>query len=111
MFGSNIRNKAFQELPKLLKETNYQNPDHTNDTSFHRAYDTKLPFFVFLQQDPEAIRYFQQSLAAFESPTSWTKVVPVLENLNGSDNSTPLFVDIGGGAGSQCVAFREATET
>jgi demethylsterigmatocystin 6-O-methyltransferase len=110
MFGFNILNKAYQELPKLLKETKYKNPDHTSDTSFHRAYDTKLPFFLFLQQDPETIRYFQQSLAAFESPISWTTAVPLAEKLQEADKNAPLFVDIGGGHGSQCAAFRKATE-
>jgi demethylsterigmatocystin 6-O-methyltransferase len=109
MFGFNILNKAFQELPKLLKETKYKNPDHTSDTSFHRAYDTNLPFFVFLQQDPETIRYFQQSLSAFESPVSWTTAIPFAEKLRGADKNAPLFVDIGGGHGSQCAAFRKTT--
>ncbi|TVY80801.1 Demethylsterigmatocystin 6-O-methyltransferase [Lachnellula suecica] len=94
MFGCNILNKAFQELPKLLKEAKYQTPDHTSATSFSRAYDTTLPFFVFLQQDPEKIRYFQQSMAAFESPRSWMTIVPVLERLEGADSNAPLFVDV-----------------
>lgn len=108
MFGVNILNKALEELPRLLKEAKYQNPDHTSDNSFHRAYDTKLPFFVYLQRDPEAIQYFQASLAAFESPVSWTTAVPLIEKLQGADQNAPLFVDIGGGHGSQCAAFRKA---
>lgn len=110
MFGYNILNKAYHELPEMLKKTKYKNPDHTSDTSFHRAYDTKLPFFVFLQQDPDTIRYFQNSLAAFESPVSWTTAVPLTERLQGTDKTTLLFVDIGGGHGSQCTAFRKATQ-
>lgn len=110
MFGFNILNKALQELPKMLKETKYKNPDHTSDTSFQRAYETKLPFFLFLQQDPDKIRYFQKSLSTFESPISWTTAVPLAEKLQGTDKNTPLFVDIGGGHGSQCAAFRKATQ-
>lgn len=110
MFGYNILNKAYTELPKMLKETKYKNPDHTSDTSFQRAYDTKLPFFLFLQQDPEYIRYFQESLSTFESPVSWTTAFPLDEKLKGASGDAPLFVDIGGGHGSQCASFRKATE-
>lgn len=110
MFGYSILNKAFQELPKMVKETRCKNLDHTSDTSFHQAYDAKLPFFIFLQQDPETIRYFQNSLAAFESPVSWITAVPLTERLQGTDKDTLLFVDIGGGHGSQCRSFRQATQ-
>lgn len=110
MFGYNILNKAYQELPKLLKEIKYKNPDHTSATPFQRAFDTKLPFFVFLQQDPENINYLLKSLRAYESPISWTTAVPLTEKLQGTDENTPIFVDIGGGHGSQCAAFRKATQ-
>lgn len=55
MYGFNTLNKAFQELPDLLKEKNYKNPDRIVDTAFQRAFDTKEPFLLFLQQDPEMI--------------------------------------------------------
>lgn len=63
-----------------------------------------------MQQDPEAIRYFQQSLAAFESPISWLSAVPLAKKLEGADSDAPIFVDVGGGFGSQCAAFRKATD-
>jgi hypothetical protein len=94
----------------MLKETKYKNSDQTSATCFQRAYDTKLPFFLYLQQDSEKIRYFQEGLSTFESPTSWTNAVPLTEKLQGSDENAPLFVDIGGGYGSQCAVFRKATQ-
>lgn len=36
-------------------------------------------------------------------------VVPLAERLRGADKNVPLFVDIGGGHGYQCAAFRKAT--
>jgi hypothetical protein len=109
MFGFNTLNKAFQELPKSLKEQGYKNPDHTLDTAFHRAYNTKMQFFLWMQQDQETIRYFHPSLTAFESPIAWTAVVPLAEKLRDADKNAPLFVDVGGGHGFQCAAFRKAT--
>lgn len=109
MFGFNTLNKAFQELPDFLKEKGYKNSDQTLDTAFHRAYSTKMQFFLFMQQDQETIRDFHASLPAFESSTPWTAVVPLAEKLREADKNLPLFVDVGGGHGYQCVAFRKAT--
>ena len=109
MFGFNTLNKAFQELPDSLKEKGYKNPDQSLDTAFHRAYNTKMQFFLFMQQDQETIRYFHPSLTAFESSVSWTAVVPLAEKLREADKNVPLFVDVGGGHGYQCAAFRKAT--
>ena len=109
MFGFNTLNKAFQELPDFLKENGYKNPDQILDTAFHRAFNTKMQFFLFMQQDQEAIRYFHPSLTAFESSISWTTVVPLAEKLREADKNVPLFVDVGGGHGYQCAAFRKAT--
>lgn len=109
MYGFNTLNKAFQELPALLKEKGYKNPDQALDTAFHRAFNTKEQFFLFIQQDPETIRYFHPSLTAFASPVSWTSVVPLAQKLQEADKNEPLFVDVGGGHGYQCAAFRKAT--
>ena len=109
MFGFNMLNKSFQDLPSFLKETGYKNPDHTLDTAFHRAFKTDEQFFLFMQKDTETIRYFHPSLTAFKSPVIWTTVVPLAEKLQDADKNKPLFVDVGGGHGYQCAAFREAT--
>ncbi|KAL9113315.1 MAG: hypothetical protein Q9227_002650 [Pyrenula ochraceoflavens] len=110
MFGFNILNKAFYKLPEFLKEKEYKNPDQTLDTAFHKAYDTTLQFFLFMQEDQEAIKWFHPSLTAFKSPVEWTAVVPLSEKLQDAGNDEPLFVDIGGGHGYQCAAFRKATK-
>ena len=108
VFGFNILNKAFQELPKYLKDKGYQSPDQPLDTAFHQAFDTKEQFFLFLQQDPESMQNLHASLGAFDGPVSWTTVVPLDEKLQNSDENTVLLVDIGGGPGLQCAEFRKA---
>ncbi|KAF7948887.1 hypothetical protein EAE96_008069 [Botrytis aclada] len=109
MYGFDTLNKAFQELPDFLKESRYRNPEQPLDTAFHRAFDTKEQFFLYVQNVPEIIKYFYPSLTAFKSPVSWTSVVPLVEKLREADTNVPLFVDIGGGHGYQCDAFRKAT--
>ncbi|CAG8958658.1 hypothetical protein HYFRA_00011499 [Hymenoscyphus fraxineus] len=110
MFGFNTMNKAFQELPDYLKETGYKNPEQVMDTAFNRAFKTKEQFFPFIQKDPETIRFFYPSLIAHQSPVTWTSVFPLHERLKDADQNAPLFVDVGGGHGYQCAAFRKATE-
>jgi demethylsterigmatocystin 6-O-methyltransferase len=109
MYGFNTLNKALHALPDYLKEKEYKNPDQHHDTAYHRAFDTKEQFFHYLQNRPEIIRYFYPSLTAFKSPVSWTSVVPLAEKLKDADDNAPIFVDVGGGHGYQCAAFREAT--
>jgi hypothetical protein len=109
VFGFNIINKSFQELPGFLRDNGYKNPDKTLDTAFHRAFKTKEQIFLFLQQDSETIRIFHPSITAFDSPISWTSAIPLVTMLQGADQHKPIFVDVGGGHGRQCAAFRNAT--
>ena len=103
-------NPSFQQVPDFLKEKGYKNPDQILDAPFHKAVDTDKPFFLWMQQNQDAIRYFHPSLAAFESPVLWTAVVPLAEILKDADKNVPIFVDVGGGTGAQCAAFRKATK-
>ncbi|CAD6448723.1 35c97764-98e9-4b0b-85eb-c879caea947e [Sclerotinia trifoliorum] len=108
MFGFNILNKAFQELPDFLKENGYKSPENPLETAFNRAFNTKEQFFPYIQQIPDIMRDFYPSLTAFKSPVPWTSVFPLAEKLREADKNVPLFVDIGGGHGYQCDAFRKA---
>ena len=107
--GFDFLNKTIQELPDFLKEKGYRDVNTPLDAPFQRAYKTDMQCFPWMQQHPETVSTFQPSLSTFESPTSWTTVVPLKEILSGMDGSVPLFVDIGGGYGFQCAAFRKAT--
>ena len=62
-----------------------------------------------MQRDQETIRYFHPSPTASKSPVLWAAVVPPAEKLQGAGKGAPLFVNIGGGHGYQCAAFRDAT--
>lgn len=108
VFGFNVLNKAYQQLPA---SHGYKNPDGTVPTSaFHRALDAQEQFFIFLQKDPETIAHFHPFLHTSASAVSWTPFVPLAEYLKDADANTPLFVDIGGAFASECVAFRKATK-
>jgi demethylsterigmatocystin 6-O-methyltransferase len=107
-YGFDTLNKAFQELLPFLKETELKNPDKATDTAFHRAFHIREQFFLFIQKDPETLRYFYPSLTAFTSPVSWASAVSLDEKLKKADSQKPLFVNIGGGHGYQCDSFRKA---
>jgi demethylsterigmatocystin 6-O-methyltransferase len=108
-YGFDILNPAFQKIPEFLKDKKYKNPEETLDTPFHRAFYTDEQFFLWFQKQAEMIGHFHPHLTAFKSPVLWTSVVPLAEMLQGADKNTPLFVDVGGGHGFQCEAFRKAT--
>ncbi|TVY21109.1 Demethylsterigmatocystin 6-O-methyltransferase [Lachnellula arida] len=108
VWGFDTLNPAIQKLPAFLKDKEYKNPDTTLDTAFHRAFDTNKQFFLWFQEQEELLACFHSHLTAFKSPVLWTSVVPLAEILQGADTNKPIFVDVGGGHGFQCEAFRNA---
>ena len=114
MFMSLIRfyflNKCFQELPKFLKDRNYQSPTDALDAPFQQAFDTKQHAFLWAQKQPYILGNFFASIPAHQSLNSWTSAAPLMERLESADLSAPRFVDISGGQGAQYVAFVNATK-
>ena len=102
-------NKCFQELPAFLKARNYQSPSNSLDTAFHAAFKTDQHAFQWIQTQPFFLGNFLTSLSNLDT-ASWTSAVPLRERLHSADIDAPLFVDVGGGPGTQCVAFRKAVK-
>ena len=103
-------NKCFQELPKFLKDRNYQSPNNALDTTFQQAFDTKQHAFSWVQTQPNILGNFLASMPVQQGTNSWTSAIPLVKRLESADPSAVQFVDIGGGLGSQCVAFINATK-
>ena len=99
---------CFQKLPQFLVDTNYQNPSDAANTPFQRAHKTDLPPFVWILNHPFNFESFVQWMTAQrEGQPIWLDVFPVEELLcHNLEPETPLFVDIGGGIGHQCAAFK-----
>ncbi|RMZ75890.1 hypothetical protein DV738_g5206, partial [Chaetothyriales sp. CBS 135597] len=96
----NLSRPMYQGLPSFLKERNY-----TNNTDgkllWHKAANTNLGLFPWLQQHPEALSWFQHMMV-LPRDDNWFDVVPLSE-LSSGDPEAPAFVDVGGGFGHQCA--------
>ena len=67
-----------------------------------------LPAFTWLEKRPQAFANFNGYMASRgKGKPTWLSVYPVEEETKGWDPKVPVFVDIGGGLGHQCVEFKE----
>ena len=103
-------NPALQALPQFLKDNKYQNITDTMTGPFPKAHNSDLHPFIWVQTQPQNLGWFVQFMDVYhEGKAPWTRVVPFVEQCRARDSNAPLFVDVGGGLGSQCVAFLQAT--
>ena len=69
-----------------------------------------MPAFIWVQTKPENFAHFNNWMAVQRHgmPT-WLDVYPFQDKVRAFDLTaeTPLFVDLGGGLGHQCIALRE----
>ena len=101
-------NPVLQELPKFLADTGYKNLTDPTDTPFQRAFKTDKTPFQWVQDYPLKMKHFGQWMAAQrqDMPT-WLSAYPLEAECKGSSIEV-LFVDVGGGIGHQCAAFKKA---
>lgn len=63
--------------------------------------------FAWLQQHPEMFDYFNQWMAVqCEGMPTWLSVYPIEEETKGLNPENPVFVDVGGDIGHQCLALK-----
>ncbi|MCJ1261206.1 hypothetical protein MMC22_001070 [Lobaria immixta] len=97
----------YQKLPEFLAATKYQNPTNNTNTVFQQAWNTDVPAFIWLQQHPEKFDYFNQFMAIRRHGMPiWLSVYPIDKETKGWNPENPVFVDVGGGIGHQCLALR-----
>lgn len=99
---------CWQVLPEFLAETKYQNPTDSTHTPFQKAHGTDLVPFLWLQDKPVYLKNFGAWMTASrEGQNIFLDVFPFEKELTSdSKPETPLFVDIGGSIGHQCVALK-----
>ncbi|KAL9086805.1 MAG: hypothetical protein Q9165_006952 [Trypethelium subeluteriae] len=97
---------VLQQLPKFLMETNYQDITDGSKTAFQLAFHTELPVFTWLANQPELFAHAQEYMKFQRAGTAnWMSVFPFEQEL-GDWRDKPVFVDIGGGLGQQCMALK-----
>ncbi|KAL8832108.1 MAG: hypothetical protein Q9191_000465 [Dirinaria sp. TL-2023a] len=97
----------YQDLPTVLAEKGYENLADNTQTVFNKTWQTDLPGFIWFQQHPEKFHHFNKFMQGQrEGMPTWLTVYPVQEETKGWDAGKAVFVDVGGGFGHQCAAFR-----
>ena len=100
---------VFQELPDYLAETKYNNITDNGKTVIQKAYNMDLPGFVWFPSQPKRFAYFQQVMTVQRAGAlDWLSVFPVEKEISGwsANPDKALLVDVGGGFGHQCLAFK-----
>ncbi|KAB5566225.1 O-methyltransferase [Coniochaeta sp. 2T2.1] len=92
---------AYQAFPEYLKETKCQS-ETGGKHAFHKAFNTDLPAFVWLQQHPDKLQWFQQ-LMSVPREGDWLDVLPPPAKKPTPGGDDLVFVDVGGGFGQQCA--------
>ena len=99
---------CWQALPGFLSKTNYQNPWDPAHTPFQKAFKTEMSALEWAISVPEIFNDFYLQMAAIdEGKNMFLDVYPFEAKLcNRAQPEDVLFVDVGGGVGQQCVAFK-----
>ncbi|KAI1759503.1 putative sterigmatocystin 8-O-methyltransferase precursor [Hypoxylon sp. FL1150] len=104
---------SFMAFPQFLRKTGYANPTNPNNCPWHLGHDTDLSPFPWLQSHPEHFGYFlpwmasqRDGLPIFLDVLDFEK-----EFAQGTIASTPIFVDVGGASGHQCIALKQRFPT
>ena len=95
-------------LPSFLASTGYVDPINPCRTAFQVAHKTELPAFEWAIAQPQVMRDFGMWMSVQRAgQKSWLDVFPLknIQNCEGNPDA-PLFVDIGGGIGHQCLALQ-----
>ncbi|KAI1145238.1 S-adenosyl-L-methionine-dependent methyltransferase [Nemania diffusa] len=102
-------NQTFTAFPEFLRKTNYVDPTDNTNCPWHLGHKTDKSPFEWLPMHPKLMTdYFLPWMASQRDglPTFFDVLDFEKELGQGADESTVLFIDIGGAQGHQCVTFK-----
>jgi hypothetical protein len=78
-------------------------------TPFEIGQQSDVDFYTWLESHPVQAGAFHRFMEAqFASLPSWLSVIPFdTDYAKSAESNTPIFVDVGGGNGQQCVALEK----
>lgn len=98
-------------FPKFLRDSRYTNPTDPAFLPWHLGHNTELSPFPWMQENPKYMEFFlpwmatqRDGLPIFLDVLDFRKEFLKTTSL---DDNTPVFVDVGGALGHQCIAIRE----
>ncbi|KAI0436824.1 S-adenosyl-L-methionine-dependent methyltransferase [Xylaria telfairii] len=108
-FFHQVLSQSFLAVPQFLREANYENVLDPSLCAWNIARQTNEPPWKWLQSHPELAEITGQWMAVHRDglPSFLDVIKFEHEFAREADDSIPLFVDIGGGFGHQCIAFRQ----
>ncbi|KAI3394966.1 hypothetical protein diail_2024 [Diaporthe ilicicola] len=106
---------AVIKAPDFFKDTGFQNPDNVVKTPFQLVNNTDRPAFEWAHQHrPDLVAEFGLWMTALRGRTTWLDVLDFEALIKANADAdvainadTPVFVDVGGGIGSQCALFKK----
>ncbi|KAI1164113.1 S-adenosyl-L-methionine-dependent methyltransferase [Nemania serpens] len=107
-FYFQVLSRVFLAVPQFLKEVNYKSTTNPNFCAWNIAHATSEPPWKWLQSYPQLAKATGEWMAAHRDglPTFLDAVNFEQEFVQDTTDTTPLLVDVGGGVGHQCLAFR-----
>ncbi|KAF3761234.1 S-adenosyl-L-methionine-dependent methyltransferase [Cryphonectria parasitica EP155] len=102
---------SFVAIPQFLRENGYKNPSDPNHAPWHLGHKTEMNPFPWLKAHPEYMKFFLPWMATMrEGQPSFLDGMDfrkeILSSLQNTDNTIPVFVDVGGAMGHQCIALQ-----
>jgi hypothetical protein len=113
MYSFNHAAKVELSMPQYFKDKGYKCPGDIADGPFQYAFNTKLSFFEFLNQDASKLKTFNTFMTGNRSTRRhWVEWFPVshrlLEGWERKNENDILLVDMGGGSGHDLEHFLKA---
>ncbi|KAJ5104579.1 hypothetical protein NUU61_001926 [Penicillium alfredii] len=101
-----IQLPAWVDLPDFLAAGKYQNPSDHKHTAFQRVHHTDQTVFTWFTTQPGYFADFSAWMAAQrKGQRTWLDTFPLERLVKAAHTEAPLFVDVGGSVGHQCVAL------
>ncbi|KAI1197676.1 S-adenosyl-L-methionine-dependent methyltransferase [Nemania serpens] len=101
---------AFNALPEFLRETEYANVTDGANCPWYLGHQTDKQAFEWVKERPDVMGHFMSWMVSQrEGLPMFLDVINFEEEFAGPgvNESTPIFVDVGGALGHQCIALRQ----
>ncbi|KAL9600869.1 MAG: hypothetical protein Q9219_002911 [cf. Caloplaca sp. 3 TL-2023] len=99
------------DLARFLDQTDYRNPTDSTNTVHQLTHRTDLNRFEWMKAHPEHFEILNKFMASNRFVKTGVDTFPFQDKVpyfkgSAQDPATPVFVDVGGGRGQMCRAFR-----
>ncbi|KAI8946387.1 S-adenosyl-L-methionine-dependent methyltransferase [Xylaria longipes] len=101
---------AFNALPEFLRNTQYANVTDGANCPWYLGHQTNKQAFEWVKERPKVMgRFMSWMVSQRDGLPMFLDVIDFEKEVagQGANKNTPIFVDIGGALGHQCIALRQ----